>query len=127
MALPNPLFLTHRLATFLPALSAANQELEIERVQGRLSARDIENLDDMEGDEEGGQYIEMDLGLGVLEEREDDEDRRSDGEVDLGDKEPMKSGAEGGNGMESDVLGRLMGVERTIRSKPEIEIVDGIL
>ncbi|RPB23767.1 hypothetical protein L211DRAFT_838197 [Terfezia boudieri ATCC MYA-4762] len=53
-----------RINTFLPELRAANAQLESEIVQGRISERRIEDVGE---DEE--QYIEMNLGLGVLEEK----------------------------------------------------------
>lgn len=88
-------------------MHAANQRLEVERAEGKLADRDIENV----RDDEGG-YIEMDLGLGVLEEK---------------GKEPLaiEAKAEGGDvessqGKERDVLGRLMGRRR---EKPAIQIV----
>jgi hypothetical protein len=56
------------LKDFLPQLKAANDELEAERRAGTLKQRAI----DAGSEEEEGQYIEMDLGLGVLEERNAD-------------------------------------------------------
>lgn len=50
--------LQSRITTFLPMLEAANQTLEIDRVEGRLAERDIENV--AEGEEA---YIEMVLYL----------------------------------------------------------------
>lgn len=77
-----------------------------------MAERDIENV------EEGGraEYIEMDLGLGVLEEK------KKVGEVgseDLGNEE-----LEGSEGGERNVLGRLMGRKR--RGKPGIEVLGGV-
>ncbi|KAG1087401.1 hypothetical protein G6F42_020623 [Rhizopus arrhizus] len=61
-----------RVQAFLPQLKNANEQLE----KADPSKLDIENVD-----EEDGQYIEMNLGLGVYEEKkpgqsdsEDDED-----------------------------------------------------
>ena len=53
-----------RLDALLPRMREANQELEVERREGKLGERNIEALDE----EEGG-YVEMNLGLGVLEEK----------------------------------------------------------
>ena len=46
----------------MPTLAAANAQLEQEGKQGTLESRDIEKVN-------GEQYIQMDLGLGVLEEK----------------------------------------------------------
>ncbi len=70
--------------------------LETEREAGRLEERDIENVG--EGEKEEG-YIEMDLGLGVLEEVGEDGGRGCEG----GEDE-----SEGVGG----VLGDLMGERR---------------
>ncbi|KAG0170687.1 hypothetical protein DFQ28_008813 [Apophysomyces sp. BC1034] len=51
-----------RVQAFLPQLQAANEQLE----QQDPSELDIEHID-----EENGQYIEMNLGLGVYEEKTD--------------------------------------------------------
>ncbi|KAK4521813.1 uncharacterized protein ATC70_004350 [Mucor velutinosus] len=67
-----------RVQAFLPQLKNANEQLK----KSDPSKLDIENVD-----EEDGQYIEMNLGLGVYEEKkpgqldsEDDEDEDSDEE-----------------------------------------------
>jgi hypothetical protein len=57
MTPPPPSTLRTRLSAFLPSLRAANQALETERLAGTLNARNIENVEEEEG--EGGQYIEM--------------------------------------------------------------------
>ena len=69
-----------------------------------MGERDIEKVE-----EEGERYIEMDLGLGVLEKREGEE-RGEDKQAD-----------EGGEG---DVLGRLMGKKgkRKGRGKRKVRI-----
>lgn len=81
--------------------------LETERKEGRLEERNIENLRD--GDGEGG-YIEMDLGLGVLEEKTSKGGAREDGDA--------ESGGDGGEGGEErlgrgDVLGDMMGKKKS--------------
>ncbi len=88
-------------------MQAANQRLEEERVEGRLADRDIENV----GKDQDG-YIEMDLGLGVLEEK---------GKENLAiEVEAEGEDEESSQGEERDVLGRLMGKRR---EKPGIQIV----
>ncbi|KLJ12405.1 hypothetical protein EMPG_12567 [Blastomyces silverae] len=63
--------LRNRLASFLPELRAANENLEQEIAAGNVAGVELDHSDETEGD---GQYIEMNLGLGVLEEQEDDAD-----------------------------------------------------
>ncbi|KAL8847455.1 MAG: hypothetical protein Q9221_007524 [Calogaya cf. arnoldii] len=69
---PTPSTLHSRLSTFLPTIRASNAELERERLAGTLHNRNIENFSSTSDSEsEGGEkpYIEMDFGLGVLEEK----------------------------------------------------------
>ena len=101
---------------FLPALAAANQSLEVEREEGRLEARNLEAVDE----EEGGQYIEMNLGLGVLEEK----GARSESEK----SEQSEGGDEASAGEEVDVLGRLMGFGKKgrRRERPGIEVLGAV-
>ncbi|KAL8770859.1 MAG: hypothetical protein Q9209_003510 [Squamulea sp. 1 TL-2023] len=65
--------LQSRLSTFLPAIHASNAQLERERLAGTLDERNIANLipptDGEASDDERKPYIEMNLGLGVLEEK----------------------------------------------------------
>lgn len=76
-------------------------------MEGRLADRDIENV----GEDQDG-YIEMDLGLGVLEEK---------GKENLAiEVEAEGEDEESSQGEERDVLGRLMGKRR---EKPGIQIV----
>jgi hypothetical protein len=56
------------LPDFLARMEAANKELEVERAAGTLNNRRIEIDENLSGSEDG-QFIEMNLGLGVLEER----------------------------------------------------------
>ncbi|KAF2489749.1 hypothetical protein BU16DRAFT_622376 [Lophium mytilinum] len=93
-----------RLKMFLPMLAAANEELEVERREGRLGGR---MLDLGEGGVGEGEYIEMDLGLGVLEERDPDAEE--------------ESGSDEEDGM--DILGKLMGQERA-KEGGGIQVVD---
>ena len=62
----DPSLLKARLETLLPRMRAANEELEVEKREGRLGERDIERLGDGEK-----AHIEMDLGLGVLEKKKE--------------------------------------------------------
>lgn len=55
-----------RLRDFLPKLKAANDDLEKLRQNGGLNDRILDNAE-----EKDGRYVEMDLGLGVLEEKKD--------------------------------------------------------
>ncbi len=121
----------NRLSTLLPSLAAANEELEAERSAGTLGKRNIEDVDD-------AQYIEMNLGLGVLEEKEPNgtetgsssEDGAS-GEQSSSSEEDVAAGEiNGGGGIEklrerqreTDVIGKLL---RRKRSKAGIQVVDG--
>ncbi|KAF1944032.1 hypothetical protein EJ02DRAFT_114980 [Clathrospora elynae] len=94
------------LKDFLPQLKAANEELEVQRKAGTL--RGLEDADE----EEGAPYIEMDLGLGVLEAKDPNADS------DLDSASDTESG-----GTERDVLGKLMGREKTMDAAC-IEVVD---
>jgi hypothetical protein len=128
-------------------MQRANAALERERQAGKLGERDIEAL----GDEEGG-YIQMDLGLGVLEEKggeggsesgsgngsegeggsESEDNGEDNGGTGGGDGEVGRKRAECGEGVprvggrgrrkERSVLGRLMGGEGR-RARPGIEVL----
>lgn len=64
-------------------------------------------------------YIEMELGLGVLEERRQG--------VESGEEGESKGDVGGGVGEEKDVLGKLLGRERRRRrERPGIEVVDAM-
>ena len=113
---------------------AANQELEIERAEGRLGARDIENLGSEDGEPgEGGgggkAYIEMELGLGVLEEKREGIVGSEDEDEDEGESEEEIVGGVvgGGRGGEKDVLGKLLGRGRRGREgRPRIEVLETV-
>ncbi|KAK8189348.1 hypothetical protein HDK77DRAFT_271593 [Phyllosticta capitalensis] len=101
--------LSDRLKAFLPQLAAANEELERDREAGRLGDKSLEQVD------ENGQYIEMNLGLGVLEEKDPNKMNDSDDESDDGDDESedkMDTGAKSAENKEQDVLGKLMGKKK---------------
>ncbi|KAI5284358.1 hypothetical protein KEM52_002942, partial [Ascosphaera acerosa] len=129
-----------RLSAFIPALRAANEELER---QG--DARDVRiELEDDDGDDEGGdgaegtgdkqgrsrqQYIEMSLGLGVLEQKAAGTESSSSSS-----SEDERAAAEHGRSAGSTasgkprtgegVMSRLMGGKKgDKRSKPNIEEV----
>ena len=105
--------LASRLSKFLPSMAAANEVLEVEKREGKLADRDLEEVG------EGKPYIEMvsaacngtrrttltlvqNLGLGILEESPDlDSSRDTENEVEADDERD-----------ESDVLDRLMGREK---------------
>ncbi|KAK8220018.1 hypothetical protein M8818_000434 [Zalaria obscura] len=89
--------LRSRLSSFLPQLAAANAELEQLAQNGGLEGKRFEDVD--EGAEGG--YIEMELGLGVLEEK------REGGEYGDDADEEDEEGED-----EDDHLGRLMGQVR---------------
>ncbi|RAK79485.1 NOPCHAP1/New4 family protein [Aspergillus fijiensis CBS 313.89] len=71
--------LLSRLSAFLPQMKTANEQLERDIAAGR--AKDIrlddamdEDEDEDGGEEDGKRYIEMNLGLGVLEEKRPDDE-----------------------------------------------------
>ncbi|QDS77191.1 hypothetical protein FKW77_002459 [Venturia effusa] len=117
--------LLQRLKTFIPELAAANQELDKERLDGTIERRNIEQVDEGEGP-----FIELDLGLGVLEEKsggintskqdsDSEPDSESDSESDPGpehhvdDTDRRKQGP--------DVLGRLMGQAKKEHKSVQIQ------
>lgn len=113
--------LQDRLSAFLPTLAAANRELERERQDGLLDQRDIERLD-----EEEEQYIEMDLGLGVLEEK-----TGSSSESKYEEESELEEGSgvemlDVGEKREKDVMGRLLGRRSRGEPKPNIQVVESV-
>jgi hypothetical protein len=98
-----------KLPGFLAQMRAANQQLEEEKSAGTLANRRIE-LNESDSAAEGGQHIEMNLGLGVLEERSyststTTESNFSNDEGDL------------------DVMEKLLGGKRKRGQKAEDEVV----
>ncbi|KAH7371268.1 hypothetical protein BKA66DRAFT_573003 [Pyrenochaeta sp. MPI-SDFR-AT-0127] len=95
------------LKDFLPQLKAANDELLAQKKAGTLKSLDAEATED------GESYIEMDLGLGVLEVKDPSADESSESESDREDETGRK---------DENILGKLMG-----RANPEpmvgIEVV----
>ncbi|KAF1924208.1 uncharacterized protein M421DRAFT_14286, partial [Didymella exigua CBS 183.55] len=88
------------LKDFLPQLKAANEELEAERKQGTLKKREIDAVDG----EDDEQYIEMNLGLGVLKMKDGEDSSTSGSDTEMSDDEDTVN--------EKDVLGKLMGQEK---------------
>ncbi|KAJ4372769.1 hypothetical protein N0V86_008135 [Didymella sp. IMI 355093] len=88
------------LKDFLPQLKAANEELEAERKQGTLKKREIDAVDE----EDNEQYIEMNLGLGVLKMKDGENSSTSGSDTEMSDDEDTTK--------EKDVLGKLMGQEK---------------
>lgn len=107
-----------RLRTLLPQMAQANDLL--------TSEGPVQNMEDVEDDE---QHIEMNLGLGVLEEQpENDTSNSSDGSSDAGeepeDREDLPASScaaqRAKDGKASDVMSKLMG-QRADQRKVGIE------
>ncbi|KAF2646068.1 hypothetical protein P280DRAFT_464335 [Massarina eburnea CBS 473.64] len=104
------------LKDFLPKLRAANEELEAQRAAGTLVTAEIADKADANGDinADGGdggddeQYIELNLGLGVLQAKGDD---ASDGDSES-ESEGESANDEDGGRAETDRLGKLMGRDK---------------
>ncbi|KAI5854597.1 hypothetical protein BZA05DRAFT_370597 [Tricharina praecox] len=86
---PSQSDLLSRLTTFLPQLSAANATLDEEIRAHGADSRNIEHVAD---DEE--RYIEMNLGLGVLEEVRDESSSDEDSEDDEDEEEEEEDAVE---------------------------------
>ncbi|KAF2434020.1 hypothetical protein EJ08DRAFT_21259 [Tothia fuscella] len=108
--------LLDRLKTFLPALEKANGELEKAREDGTLKDKVLDDAED--GEEE---YIEMDLGLGVLEEKRPGVINESDDEM-SSDNETESLGEEKN---EKDILGSLLGQRHKRKAISIEEVQDG--
>jgi hypothetical protein len=118
----NATSLSSRLSSFLPAIAAANAQLESERRNDTTVNRNIEDID-------GENYIEMDLGLGVLEEKnldksssDTDSDDGNDGDDSDSDEKKSTPRERKTKKREKDVMSKLMGKERGKR--PGIEVMD---
>lgn len=103
--------LKSRLAAFLPQLAQSNQELERLKERGELKS--------FEDVEEGKEYIEMDLGLGVLEEKKPGMEEDKDGEDEEMDQDEAERRKK-----EEDVLGKMMGFKKG-RQNTGISEVEG--
>jgi hypothetical protein len=109
--------LLSRLSAFLPQMKDANDTLEKEIAAGRGKDMVLDDADE----EDGKQYIEMNLGLGVLKEKRDGDDSS---EADSDDENPYAANGHSGGQSDSDVLGKLMGAKKSVKSdkeKPSIE------
>ncbi|KAJ5771205.1 uncharacterized protein N7511_003256 [Penicillium nucicola] len=111
--------LLSRLTSFLPQMKTANEDLQKEIEAGRVGNLVLDNAD-----ESGEQYIEMDLGLGVLEEKKDGDSSSEDED----DDEESKTGTAGAGNTsqdlkDSDIIGKLMGGKgkKAEADKPSIE------
>ncbi|CAD6567356.1 MAG: hypothetical protein ASARMPREDX12_000224 [Alectoria sarmentosa] len=96
-----------RLNALLPKMKDANEVLEAERKEGRLDERNIENISDAEAGGQEGEYIEMDLGLGVLEQRGEEIEKSGSEERENESDDERKEG-ECDEPEERDFLGRLL-------------------
>ncbi|RAH80791.1 hypothetical protein BO86DRAFT_389989 [Aspergillus japonicus CBS 114.51] len=121
--------LLSRLSAFLPQMKTANEQLERDIAAGR--AKDIRLDDAMDEDEDedegegeddgqadGKRYIEMNLGLGVLEEK------RPDDEISTSAQPGNEQTVLASRPKDSGVLDTLMGntdAAATAASKPTIE------
>ena len=105
-----------RLSAFLPAMQKANADLE-------SGDAEVGRLDDLDEDEE--QYIEMNLGLGVLEQKErkdgeevryaessSDESGNADEHEQRGAQDEIQEAQK-----EENVLSELMGKKTTTRNR----------
>ncbi|THZ84192.1 hypothetical protein D6C84_04309 [Aureobasidium pullulans] len=109
--------LKSRLQTFLPQMAAANAELEKLAQEGGLEGKRLEDVG------VGDEYVEMELGLGVMEEKKegddssdetsdessDDSSEDSSEEDDDDDEKEQKKKQKEKEQKEKDILGRLMG------------------
>ncbi|KAI9743157.1 MAG: hypothetical protein M1818_003452 [Claussenomyces sp. TS43310] len=99
------------LPEFLARMGAANEELEVEKAAGNLDAHRLE-IRENEGESSSGQYIEMNLGLGVLEEKNEISSSSSSEDTDS-------------DGSGQGVMQKLLGVKGATddATKPKIEEV----
>ncbi|RJE25778.1 hypothetical protein PHISCL_01891 [Aspergillus sclerotialis] len=107
-----------RVSAFLPKMKDANESLEREIAAGRGADLRVDNV----GEEDEGRYIEMNLGLGVLEEKKpDDNDSPSSDEDD-----DMRDSDEDGSSKQTDsnVMNKLMGTKQSMSKKPTIEEIN---
>ncbi|TFY63514.1 hypothetical protein EVG20_g6286 [Dentipellis fragilis] len=126
-AVPPPTDLLARVQAFLPALKASNTEL----AQKDPQSVDIENV----GEEEG-QYIEMNLGLGVFEQRkqgatssesESSEDQQMDAASARSDSD-SDSDSYSDTSSEDDIITTIAKAARPTkplprRARPQIEVL----
>ncbi|KAI9787074.1 MAG: hypothetical protein M1835_002855 [Candelina submexicana] len=108
-------YLRSRVLDLLPQMAAANAKLEEDRAAGRLEEKNIESLEGEDGDA----YIEMNLGLGVLEEQPPGS--LLDGETLVTRDSRPNDNDESLQEQEVDVMGKLLGRPK---SKPNIQEVN---
>lgn len=112
--------------SLLPRLHSANEQLEEEKREGRLDERNIENISEKDGDEGGRGYIQMDLGLGVLEEKGKREDEATNESESQSSSEGSSEGDDAATDGKENVVANLMGAKAaTGRRKVKIEEVGG--
>lgn len=95
----------------------------MKRHEGRLGERNIENVDeDKEEDTAAGgkAYIQMDLGLGVLEERREDEETDGSEGSSKGDTENSVVSAKDRD--EKNILETLLGEKQKRKGREKIGI-----
>ena len=84
-------------------MAAANAELEKLAQEGGLEGKRLEDVG------EGDEYVEMELGLGVMEQKKEGEESSEDSEDDDEDEKEEKNKQKEKEQKEKDILGRLMG------------------
>ncbi|EAW07619.1 NOPCHAP1/New4 family protein [Aspergillus clavatus NRRL 1] len=114
--------LLSRLSAFLPKMKNANDDLEREIAAGRGKELQLDEIDDTEE----GRYIEMNLGLGVLEEQRGDDSSSAEHDMDDSMDTTNDSGTADGQGppvgKDSDILDKLLGKKKSSKEqKPEIQ------
>ncbi|KAJ5163806.1 uncharacterized protein N7500_005636 [Penicillium coprophilum] len=107
-----------RLNAFLPKMKDANEDLQKQIEAGKAGDLILDNAD-----ENGEQYIEMDLGLGVLEEKRDGDPSSDEESDDEGLKGATRDGKSPQEMNDSDIIGKLMGGKnkKSNTDKPSIE------
>ncbi|OJJ49832.1 hypothetical protein ASPZODRAFT_12944 [Penicilliopsis zonata CBS 506.65] len=105
-----------RVSSFLPQLRSANEALQKDIAAGK--SKDI--LLDEAGEEEG-QYIEMNLGLGVLEETQSNDDHENSSSPDLDRETESATTKQTTDAKESHIMDSLMGHKEEKPTKPTIE------
>ncbi|KGO69498.1 hypothetical protein PITC_014530 [Penicillium italicum] len=110
--------LLSRLNAFLPKMKDANEDLQRQIEAGEAGDLVLDNAG-----ENGEQYIEMDLGLGVLEEKRDGDSSSDEQTDDEGSKGATGAGKTPQEMNDSDIIGKLMGgkSKKSNTDKPSIE------
>lgn len=109
--------LQNRLTAFLSQMADADTKLQSMKANGTLGQAQLDNVDD-----EDERYIEMNLGLGVLEEkRADDASAVSDSET---ESEAESTNSEARTHKDTRRLGKLMGDSHDSSVRPGIVEVD---